>query len=378
MIQPVVFWRLALIVVSAFLLGGGLTACGTSPKPKPQELVQVPSLAAKLVWQTSVGGVAPAQLLTVEQGRVALTNAKGEVQVFDLATGRLIWKFDARAPIESGAGFDGTRVAVITQANQLLMLQSGRLVWQVRLPARSYTPPLLAGGRVFVQLADRSVFALDGESGGLIWQLREASDPLVLQQPGLLTHANNKLLVGQGARLLRINPDDGNVEMQSTLAVARGINDLERLNDLIAPASLTQTRLCVVAFQTQLSCVNASTGTLLWSRATTSIVGVSGDATHLVNVQENGVVRLWDVQSNQMTWDSEVLKFRLLKTPILTPNRVWLADETAVLYSLDRQDGQLKGRLVTGLGALAAGPVVTPKGLLFLSQNGQLRLYEGL
>ncbi|MEY2781636.1 MAG: hypothetical protein RL307_1340, partial [Pseudomonadota bacterium] len=198
------------------------------------------------------------------------------------------------------------------------------------------------------------------------------------QQAGLLTHVNNKLMVGQGARLLRINPDDGTVEMQTTLAVAKGVNDLERLIDLIAPASVSPTRLCVVAFQTQLSCVNPSTGTLLWSRSTSSLVGVSADQSALANVQENGVVRLWNLQANQMTWDSEMLKFRMLRTPILSSTQVLVADENGVVYSLNRKDGQLKGRFATGIGALAADPVAHAQGVLMLGKNGQLRLYEGL
>jgi len=375
---PAVSWPRLFACCAALLLGGMLASCSTSPKPKPKDLGPVANLEAKVRWQTNVGASNSAQILSVVNGRVALANDKGEVQVLDVATGQPVWKFDARNRIDSGVGFDGIRAAVVTQNNQLMVIHGGQLVWQVRLPARSFTPPLLAGGRVFLLLADRSVMALDGESGGLIWHLREDTDPLVLQQPGLLTHRNNKLLVGQSARLLRIDPQNGSVDFQSTLAVSRGLNDLERLIDLITPASLTPERLCVVAFQTQLSCVNPNTGSLMWSRATSSTVGISADNTGLANVQENGVVRLWNISSNQMTWDTEVLKFRSLRTPVLTPKQVLVADETATLYALDRKDGQLLGRLATGLGPLSAEPLHIPQGLLLMGRNGQIRLYEGL
>ncbi|NBO15075.1 MAG: hypothetical protein EBV20_08070 [Betaproteobacteria bacterium] len=375
---PVVAWPRFSALIAALLMGVMLASCSTSPRPKPKDLGPVATIEAKLRWQTNVGVSTTGQLLAVQNGRIALANDKGEVQVLDASNGQLVWKFDARNRIDSGVGFDGIRAAVVTQTNQLMVIHGGQLVWQVRLPARSFTPPLLAGGRVFLLLADRSVMALDGESGGLIWHLREDTDPLVLQQPGLLTHLNNKLLVGQSARLLRINPQNGTVEVQSTLAVSRGLNDLERLIDLIAPASLTPERLCVVAFQTQLSCVNPNTGNLLWSRSTTSTVGLSADASALANVQENGVVRLWNTQTNQMTWDSEILKFRSLRTPILSAKQVLVADESATLYALDRKDGQLLGRLATGMGPLSGEPLLTPQGVLLLGRNGQLRLYEGL
>ncbi len=364
--------------VGAVLLALGLAACSSSPKPKPQSLEQVPVAAAVTAWETRLGADLNRQLPTVRQGQMALTTQAGEVAVVDLSSGQALWRHATRARLVSGAGFDGVRVAVVSDTNQLIVMQAGQQVWQVRLPSQSFTPPLIAGGRVFVLLADRTVLALDGDNGGLIWDLQLEGEPLVLQQPGVLTHVGNRLLVGLGSRLVKLNPDNGQVEWQTTLAVPRGYNDLERLIDLIAPFELNGSRLCAVSFQTQISCVNTGPGHLLWSRSSTSVVGLSGDDKGLANVQENGVVRYWNVTNGQMLWDSERLKFRQLHSPLIRGERIWLADEDGQLFGLQRSNGELNARLNPGLGALAADPINTEAGVLLVSRKGQIRLLKGL
>ena len=63
-----------------------------------------------------------------------------------------------------------------------MALQGGKVIWKERLPAETYTPPLVAGRRVFAQTADRSTTAFDGQSGRRLWtQTRAAGDALVLR-----------------------------------------------------------------------------------------------------------------------------------------------------------------------------------------------------
>ena len=53
------------------------------------------------------------------------------------------------------------RFAVITQNNDVVAIEAGQVLWRKRLAAQSSnTPPLVAGARVFVLTADRTVWAL--------------------------------------------------------------------------------------------------------------------------------------------------------------------------------------------------------------------------
>jgi outer membrane protein assembly factor BamB len=73
-------------------------------------------------------------------------------------------------------------VAVVTVNNDLVAIASGgKVLAKQRLTAQSYTAPLVAGRRVFVQAADRSHQRLRRQSGRRLWAQQRPPKPLVLK-----------------------------------------------------------------------------------------------------------------------------------------------------------------------------------------------------
>ena len=60
-------------------------------------------------------------------------------------------------------------------------------------PAQAYTAPLVAGERVFVLAADRSLAAYDAATGQRLWRQQRQGEPLVLRQPGVLMAVGDTL-----------------------------------------------------------------------------------------------------------------------------------------------------------------------------------------
>jgi hypothetical protein len=70
-----------------------------------------------------------------------------------------------KTPIAAGVGSDGKVLPSSPEDNEVIAMQAGRELWrQSSLPRRS--PPFVAGERVFILAADRSVNA-DGQTGEL-------------------------------------------------------------------------------------------------------------------------------------------------------------------------------------------------------------------
>lgn len=176
-----------------------LTACGTS-KPKP---AQIPPVKAdkpiEVLWKFKMGDdISFVQGLNIVQEHLALTSNDGKVAVVNVRNGQAAWRFDLKTPLNTGAGFDGEHVAVVTLNNELVVLKSSKVVWRSRLTSQSYTHPLIAGERVFMLMADRSVLAFDVTTGQLLWMQQRPGEPLVLKQNGVLMPYQNTLLVGLG------------------------------------------------------------------------------------------------------------------------------------------------------------------------------------
>jgi outer membrane assembly lipoprotein YfgL len=359
-------------------LGFFLAACSAS-KPKPS---QIPAIKAdkpiQALWQFKLGGdVSFVQNLQAVQERMALTSDDGKIAVVNVRNGQVVWRHELKTALNTGAGFDGEHVAVVTLNNELLMLQDGKVLWRNRLTSQSYTHPLVAGERVFMMMADRSVLAFDLVSGQRLWIQQRPGEPLVLKQNGVLMSFQNTLLVGLGGRLTAINPDNGQVKWDVPIANPRGINDLERLVDLVAKPSRVNNSVCVRAFQSQVGCVDAFRGSVLWTRASIGSHGVDGDAKTLIGTESNGMVQAWNRTTGDRLWDSDRLKYRELTGPLFTSKGVVIGDSGGWLYLLSSADGSLINRVQTSSDGFASTPTaLADGGFVVLTRDGLLQAYQ--
>jgi len=366
--------RWVLLMLSAVFL----TGCGSS-KPQP---AQIPPVKAdkpiQALWKFKLGDdVSFVQSLQVVQERLSLTTDDGNIAVVNVRNGQAVWLFDLKTALNTGTGFDGEHVAVVTLNNELVLLKAGKVLWRSRLTSQSYTHPLIAGERVFMMMADRSVLAFDLASGQRLWMQQRPGEPLVLKQNGVLMPFQNTLLVGLGGRLTALNPDNGQIKWDVPVANPRGINDLERLVDLVAKPSRVENSVCVRAFQAQVGCVDAFRGSVLWTRSSVGSQGVDGDAKTLIGTESNGMVQAWSRTSGDRLWDSDRLKYRELTGPLFTSKGIVIGDSGGWLYLLSAADGSLINRVQTSTDGFASTPTaLADGGFVVLTRNGLLLAYQ--
>jgi outer membrane protein assembly factor BamB len=349
-----------------------VAACSSTPdKPKPAPLPAVSGeLVVKKVWANTLGPVTTPLLPSVHAGRVALASSDGQVVLMDGLTGKDIWRVKLGENIQAGVGGDGQRFAVVNQLNQVVAIENGKVIWRYRLTAVSLTPPLVAGGRVFVLSADRTVTALDGASGQKIWSQQRTGDALVLNQAGLLVPFNDNLIVSWGGRLASVNPNNGSVRWETLLASSRGTNEVERLVDLVAGMDRQGNTVCARAFQSAVGCVDVNRGSLLWSRPAQGHQGVSGDENFIFGAESDSKVIAWQRQGGQVAWTQEGLRFRGLTAPLVLGRSVVLGDSDGLLHFLSRQDGKPLLRVATDGSAIVGRPVAVDQTLVVVTRTG--------
>lgn len=197
-----------------------LAACSSSPsRPKPTEIPGVAVLQdVRTSWTANLGQVDFPLVVSARDDRIALANSQGVVAVLDATTGKDVWRLKLDQAISAGVGSDGQQLAVVTRNNELVTLQDGKVQWRKSLPAQSFTAPLVAGARVFVLTADRSVIAFDGATGRQLWTQQRPGEPLVLKQAGVMLAFKNTLLVGLSGRLAGLDPNTGIIRWESAIA----------------------------------------------------------------------------------------------------------------------------------------------------------------
>lgn len=351
---------------------GLLSACSSAPdKPEPAPLPAVSgTFKLQKAWTNQIGEVSTPLMASVHGQQVAVASSLGQLALIDAGTGQDVWRLNLGAPIQAGVGGDGQRFAVVTRNNELVAVESGRVIWRQPLPALSYTPPLVAGARVFVLTGDRAVSAFDGATGQKLWTQQRPGDPLVLRQAGLLMPVGDQLLVGWGGRLVSLNPLTGTVRWETLVGSTRGTNEVERLVDLVAGASRVGNSVCVRAFQTSVSCVDATNGRMSWSRPANGHQGLDGDAQTVWGVESDSKLLAWQRTSGAPLWTQEALRFRGLSLPLAWGKALVVGDQEGWVHALSPQNGLPLQRIGTDGSAITGRPVAVGQTLVVVTRTG--------
>ena len=358
----------------AIVLVVSLAACsyfGGTKKPQPAELQPVTALVpARLSWSSRIGAVNFPLAVSVAGSNIGVASDDGTVALLDAQTGRDIWRMSVQAPIAAGVGSDGKVLAVVTKANELVALRDGRELWRQKLNAQAFTAPFVAGERVFILAADRSVNAFDGQTGRKLWTQQRPTEPLVLRQSGVMLAVGDTLVVGLAGRLAGLNPSSGTILWETPIASPRGINDVERLVDLVGRVSRAGDTVCARAFQASIGCVNAARGNLLWTRPANGVQGIDGDDRVLFGSEADGTVIAWKRADGERAWSTERLRYRGLTAPLLAGRSLAIGDATGFIHLLSREDGSLLNRLTTDGSPVAAAPVLAGTAMIAVTRNG--------
>ena len=370
--------------VSKLLNGGRLLAAGVSMallgacsgganQPQPAQLKPFTAMIpVQQAWTAKLGDIDFPLTLSASANTVMLAAGNGLVLAMDAGTGRDLWRINAGAALAAGVGGDARLAAVVTRGNELVTMADGKIIWRQKLLAQSFTAPFVAGGRVFVLAADRTVSAFDGATGSKLWTQQRPGEPLVLRQGGVLQAVGNTLVAGLGGRLTGLNPDNGSVRWELPIAIPRGVNDIERLVDLVGPASRLQQIVCVRAFQASVGCVNAERGSLLWSRPADGSQGLDGDERLVFGVESDGRVIAWQRADGERAWTSDELRYRGLTAPHVVGRSIAIGDASGFVHLLSRQDGSLLNRLSTDGSAIVAPPVLVGDTLVVVTRKGNV------
>jgi len=356
-----------LAMVSAL---GGLAGC-SADKPKPAALQPIESpVAGRQVWSTRVGGVTFPLSPVVRGGRFHLASDDGTVLALDATTGQELWRGEAGGRISAGVGTDGRYAAVVTRDNELVVLDAGKATWRLKLESPVVTAPLVAGERVFIVGVDRIVHAFDVLDGRRLWTLKRPGDALTLSQAGVLAAYKDTLLVGQGARLLGVDPLKGAVRWDTALTTPRGTNEVERLADLVGPPSRTGSVFCMRAFQNAVGCIDAERGTLKWAQNGGGAEAVGGNDEYVVSADGSDRISARKRDSGELAWTSEMLLNRALSAPVALGTTVVFGDFEGQLHFLSQDAGKALLRLPTDGSRVIAPPVLSDNTLLVVTRAG--------
>lgn len=370
--------RFSAVLLLPVVLLLGLAGCSSVPeRPVPTPLAELNAqFTVRQVWRIDIGPTeAPVKAWT-RGDQLAVANAQGLLVVVDAATGQERWRLSVGNPVAAGVGGDGERFALITRDNQLVVAEAGKVLWRQGLSAMSTTPPLVAGGRIFVLTADRTVTAFDGQDGRRLWTQGRNAEPLVLRQAGLLMAMGDNVLAGLSGRLVALNPDSGQIRWEVPVGTSRGTNEIERLVDVVAGVYRDGPVVCARAFQAAVSCIDSRRGQGLWTRNALGHEGLSGDRQNVYGVESDGRLRAWALSSGEPVWQYDGLRFRGVSAPVLSGRSLVVGDALGVLHWFSAEKGEPQSRVIPDGSPILMPPVQAGNTLVAVTAKGAVVAYR--
>lgn len=167
----------------------------------------------------------------IYEGLVFVGDNAGYFSAFELDNGRLVWKEKENTTYHAGAvGYKdqiiyGTVQGLVTSRQYL----TGKIKYSVDLGASVETVGTIYEGRIFFQLRNHQVFALDLETGKILWAYKRSVPNLTtLQRASRPIVYKDKVIVGfaDGA-LTALSLDEGVLLYETKLATTAKFLDVD-------------------------------------------------------------------------------------------------------------------------------------------------------
>ena len=383
----IAFFKRSLAVAAALAAVALVAGCADdATKPTPLEPLEA-KIAGHEVWKMNLSsfgslsalagnaGFGP-QGITVAGNNFVIGALNGALVSVDAATGKENWRADAGGRLSTGVGSDGRYTAVVTRDGDLVTLDGGKVAWRQHLGSPVVTAPFVAGERVFVLGVDRSVQAFDAVDGKKLWVYAKAGDALTLSQAGVLTSWQDTLLFGLGARLTALDPLKGTVRWEVPVATPRGTNEVERLADLVGPASRVGSVYCIRAFQNGIGCIDAERATALWSINLSGGQSVGSDEEYVFAGDASDRLSARRRSNGESVWLSDKFQRRKLSGMLSIGKVLVFGDLDGYVHFLDRATGAPMLRLPTNGSQIVGTPMRAGNTLAVTTVDGAVYAFR--
>lgn len=385
---------LGLVLLSGFLSGcgtleavsdsmGGLldSFLETDNSEPPNELTEyVAEIEPEIIWQEQVGvgsdGMYLKLVLVVADDKIVVADRSGLVQARNKTNGDLIWETDTEKMISAGPGIGSNTVLVGTSDAEVvaLNLEDGSLLWTQRVSSEVLATPQAKRNVAVIRTVDGRLTGLDESTGKNLWTYERSVPPLSLRGTANPVIEGDQVIEGYASgKLIALRLSDGKVEWESSVVIAEGRSELERLVDLDSDPLILDGVIYIASFQGGIFAISLQDGQVIWWRRELSAFSdLAGDWSYLYLSDEFSDVWALEQRNGASLWKQTELHRRQLSAPAIYKDSIVVGDFEGYLHWLSQYDGRQLGRIQIGDGPIVASPLVVDDTLYVYSKDGSL------
>jgi outer membrane protein assembly factor BamB len=386
-VQPRRRSALALTAASGVAALLVIAACSKDKEiDQPAKLTPLasPSLHLQHLWGAAVGDRHEPVLrlglgAAIADGRVYAAGHHGDVMAFDLTTGHRVWRTYAKAPLAGGTAAGGGLVVVGSSDGQFFAFdaENGHARWKVRLNGEVLAPAAISDKLIAVRTVDGRLHALSPEDGRELWTQEQQVPRLSLRGTARPAIVGDVVLCGfDNGKVLAVNAGDGSVQWETTVTPPHGRTELERLDDIDSPITISGHDVYAVGFQGKVAMLALDTGQIWWSHEASSYRGLTLDGDTLYVADADGELAALKARTGAVLWRQNALLHRGLSPPTILEDSVVVADFQGYVHFIDKASGALAARVSSGHVRVSTPPLVAGNILVIINDRGEINAWR--
>ena len=382
--------RYLLFALTLVLLSG----CGTKDYVKnlfggedntdpPTPLVEIETLAEIIkLWSKDTGKGSTKQFLKLTpshiQGKVFVADVRGNLLAIDATSGNILWENDADLSVTGGPGSSETLTMIGSEEGDVLAYasESGDFLWQAKVSSEVLAAPQEAYGIVVVRTIDGKIYGLDAHDGSRLWIYDRTVPALTLRGTSNPVITGDVVIAGfDGGRLAAIELHTGKLIWETSVSLASGRSQLERMVDIDSDPMIIGNDIYVATFQGRLASVALENGRITWTRDISSYAGLTSDGKNIYITDDQSHVWALERSSGNSVWKQENLFARQVTAPATIGDLVVVGDLEGYLHWMDKSSGQFVARTQVSKNPILAPPVAVEDIIYAYSSDGTLGAY---
>jgi outer membrane protein assembly factor BamB len=348
------------------------------------------------IWQASAGkGTDWRSILTaspiIADGKAFVLDASGHVYAFNAASGAPLWdrsmapedEEDPERQYGGGLAFQNGRLYITTgyRLANALDANTGADIWSVSTDTPIRNAPVVADNRVYVITQENQLLVLNAETGELFWDHRGIAEPAALATSTNVAVSGDTVIVPYSSgELYALRTDNGAPYWGEQLTRTGNVTALTVLNDIAGRPVVDNDMVFAVSHSGTLVGINMRTGGRAWTRNVPGIQApfVSGDFVFVVSTE--GQVVCLTRGDGRIKWVTQLPAFEdpedredpiVWSGPLLVNNRLLLFSSDGRAISLVPESGQLANQIGIPAGTFIA-PVMADGIMYVLTNEAQL------
>jgi len=177
-------------------------------------------------------------------------------------------------------------------------------------------------------------------------------------------------------KVLAVNAGDGSVQWETTVTPPHGRTELERLDDIDSPITISGHDVYAVGFQGKVAMLALDTGQIWWSHEASSYRGLTLDGDTLYVADADGELAALKARTGAVLWRQNALLHRGLSPPTILEDSVVVADFQGYVHFIDKASGALAARVSSGHVRVSTPPLVAGNVLVIINDRGEINAWR--